>query len=126
MSKKNSGLFSGTKGSYPKTTEIAGVGNYNSAGSKDVKIVNRISAIEDDYHTNVPIKDEPNSVTKILHKGKLIRERYYNQNGDVYLDIDYTNRGNAKTHPVVPHQHKWTKEKTNKISRNEWEKINNE
>ena len=30
---------------------------------------------------------------------------YYDEDGNAYLDIDYTDHGNPKTHPIVPHQH---------------------
>jgi hypothetical protein len=34
-----------------------------------------------------------------------VPERYYNQEGMAYLDIDYTDHGNPKMHPNVPHEH---------------------
>lgn len=40
--------------------------------------------------------------------GNLNSERYYDDDGKAYLDIDYTNHGNPKTHPKVPHEHKIT------------------
>ena len=39
--------------------------------------------------------------------GKVITRRYYDKNGNADLDIDYTNHGNPKTHPKVPHRHDW-------------------
>ena len=47
-----------------------------------------------------------NSVVKSYKDNRLVRERYYDEDGRAYLDIDYTNHGNPKTHPIVPHQHK--------------------
>ena len=48
---------------------------------------------------------EGNSVTQSYIGGKLIQERYYDSDGRAYLDIDYSNHGNPRTHPNVPHQH---------------------
>ena len=31
---------------------------------------------------------------------------YYDAKGNAYLDIDYSNHGNAKLHPNVPHEHR--------------------
>lgn len=54
--------------------------------------------------------------------GSLISERYYNDSGYAYLDIDYNNHGNPKTHPEVPHQHE-IKIKGNNIRRKKGVKI---
>lgn len=134
MSKKRSGLFTGTKGSLsgikerengPKAEENTEP-NFNSAGSKDVKLVNEVNVLDKASHPKMPTKGMPNSVTKLIHDGKVDQERYYDENGDVYLDIDYTNHNNPKTHPVVPHQHKWRKKESGEIERLKWEEINHE
>lgn len=39
--------------------------------------------------------------------GKVLQRRYYDKNGNAELDIDYTNHGNPKAHPKVPHRHDW-------------------
>ncbi|WP_107838164.1 hypothetical protein [Metasolibacillus meyeri] len=39
--------------------------------------------------------------------GKVLQRRYYDKNGNVDLDIDYTAHGNPKAHPKVPHRHDW-------------------
>ena len=58
-------------------------------------------------HT-IPTTSAPNSVIQELDdNGNLERERYYDENGRALFDIDYTNHGNAKKHPTVPHKHKW-------------------
>lgn len=104
MSKGNSGYFVKTKGSISKNSEIANNNDYNRAGSLDVEKVKSISKIT---NHSVSIKGIPNSVSQNHDKkGSLISERYYNDNGWAYLDIDYTNHGNPKTHPDIPHQHK--------------------
>ncbi|EJV59303.1 hypothetical protein [Bacillus cereus] len=50
-----------------------------------------------------------NSVTYHFKNGKLDKKRYYDHRGRAIKDIDYSNHGNAKKHPVVPHKHyfKW-------------------
>ncbi len=100
-------------------------GSYNSAGSKDVGVVDSVNTIDiGETHEQVPTKGEPNSVTISIRDGKTTSERYYDGNGDAYLDIDYTNHGNPKQHPKVPHQHRWIKDKNGRLVRGDWEDIN--
>jgi hypothetical protein len=57
----------------------------------------------------VPTKSEPNSVIKRLNSvGNTIMERYFDSNGLAKYDMDFTNHGNPKTHPKIPHRHDWT------------------
>lgn len=46
-----------------------------------------------------------------VKNGKVIQRRYYDKNGNADMDIDYTNHGNPKKHPKVPHRHDWKKGK---------------
>jgi uncharacterized protein RhaS with RHS repeats len=49
-------------------------------------------------------KGEPNSSTELYNKnGKLIQRRYYDKNGNVEFDIDFSHGGNH----VFPHIHNW-------------------
>lgn len=51
---------------------------------------------------------EPNSSKdKIDKDGNIVTRRWYDENGKAYKDVDYTNYGNAKNHPKVPHEHTW-------------------
>lgn len=50
----------------------------------------------DEYSSKDQVKD-----------GKVIQRRYYGKSGKPEVDIDYTNHGNAKLHPKVPHRHDW-------------------
>ena len=94
---------------------------YNSAGSKDVGIVKDVSTVSSH---SVPETSTPNSVKiKIDKNGQKKSERYYNKDGKAYLDIDYTDHGNMKSHPIVPHQHKITWN-NGKMKRENWEEIN--
>lgn len=98
--------------------------SYNGANSRDVGIVQSENITEiDKEHKKVPTKGVPNSVTIIKRNGKTETERYYDSNGDPYLDIDYTDHGNSRTHPTVPHQHKWEKGEDGKIRRKGWTEI---
>ena len=76
---------------------------YNSAGSRDVKVVKSVST---STSHSLPKTSEPNSVEIVYKNGKKTTERYYDGKGKAYLDIDYTDHGNPKMHPKVPHQHK--------------------
>lgn len=62
---------------------------------------------------------DPDSSTDIYDKNdKLVRRRWYDSNGRVIRDLDYTNHGNPKMHPEVPHEHNWEfDEDGNKIDR---------
>lgn len=98
MSKGYSGLFQGTRGAAPVNGK-----NYNLARSSSVKQVNSIVMTKNKH--SIPVQGTPNSVSRNYRDGKLNSERYYGKDGKAYLDIDYTNHGNPKTHPHVPHEH---------------------
>ncbi|MBT2617427.1 MULTISPECIES: RHS repeat-associated core domain-containing protein [unclassified Bacillus (in: firmicutes)] len=59
-------------------------------------------------------KGKPYSSKDLYSNGKLKQRRYYDKNGKPKIDIDYTNHGNAKQHPKVPHRHKFTNGKRGK------------
>ena len=80
--------------------------DYNSAGSSSVGQVDSVTTVSNSH--SIPQTGTPNSVTKNYKDGKLSTERYYGSDGKPYLDIDYSNHGNAKMHPHVPHEHKIT------------------
>ena len=61
----------------------------------------------------VPFKAESNSVFDNYKDGKLESRRYYGRTGKPRLDIDLTDRGNPKNHPIVPHHHSWLKNESN-------------
>lgn len=81
---------------------IAGV-DYNSAGSSEVDLVTEVSSLK--MGEKMPVTSSPNSVAQKKNGDEAVTERYFNSNGEPYLDIDYTDHGNPKTHPVVPHKH---------------------
>lgn len=68
---------------------------------------------------------ERNSVhTKINSNGTVLSERYYNNDGKAYLDIDYSDHGNPKMHPIVPHQQKIVFNNEKPVRAKKGEKIN--
>lgn len=79
--------------------------DYNTAGSKSPKNVQRLFRLIDENHAWFASRGVPNSVYQSFKNGKLEKERYMNEKGEVYLDIHYTNHGNSKRHPYVPHEH---------------------
>lgn len=106
MSKGYSGIFKDDDTASLSTKKPINKIDYNNAESSDVKDVDKVQKI---YKHGISIKGIPNSVNqKYNEKGSIISERYYNEIGDAYLDIDYTNHGNHKQHPIVPHQHRIT------------------
>ena len=56
----------------------------------------------------MPMESTPDSVVRNFKDGMIYNERYYGNNGLPYLDIDYSDHGNPKMHPHVPHQHEIT------------------
>ena len=93
-----SGRYSGTRGSSEAKNGVT----YNTARSSSVKKVNIVT---NSLSHSVPKTYKPNSVFRKTGKNGLVSERYYNNKGEPYLDIDYTDHGNAEQHPIVPHQH---------------------
>ena len=93
---------------------------YNIAGSKCVKKVEHVKVLT---NHSLPIIENPNTCVKNYGKdGNLKSERYYDENGKAYLDIDYTDHGNPKHHPFVPHEHA-IKNENGKITREPGRKI---
>lgn len=84
------------------TLSIDGI-DYNRAGSNRVRQVDSVDFTIDCH--SMPTQSSPNSVTQNYKDGSLDSERYYDDNGNAYLDIDFTNHGNPKTHLNVPHEH---------------------
>lgn len=105
MGSGNSGLYSGTHGSGQNATvKLKNGSDYNKAGSASVRNVSSVNQLSDPH--SVSMQGEKNSSTQIYRKGKMVSERYYNSKGNAYLDIDYTDHGNPKMHPDVPHEHR--------------------
>jgi hypothetical protein len=77
--------------------------DYNRAGSSTVGQVESVDIVIDSH--NLAQHGIPNSVTQNYKNGHLYTERYYDAAGNAYLDIDYSNHGNSRTHPNVPHEH---------------------
>lgn len=55
----------------------------------------------------LPFRGESNSAIDRTNNGKIHQRRYYDDVGLPKLDVDYTNHGNSKAHPIVPHSHDW-------------------
>ena len=105
---------------YPKSDEPLKL-LFNTAGSTKVREVS--SVIIWHSHSTPPIKGEPDCVYRCFDNGVLTSERYYDSGGHPYLDIDYTNHGNAKLHPYVPNQHDIIIDSDNRFIRSKGEPI---
>lgn len=66
---------------------------------------------------SVPYQGAPNSVYDNYKDGVIQRRRYYENDGRPRLDIDMTDHGNPKEHPVVPHYHNWYLDKSGILKR---------
>lgn len=69
---------------------------------------NKANEHEDVKARNLPTKGTAYGSKDLYVFDKLETRRQYNAEGDVELDIHYSNHGNAKTHLKVPHRHDWT------------------
>lgn len=105
--------------SKDETSALINGSDYNTAQSKSVKKVDKVNKMSEH---KVPVNGEANSVTQKIKNEQIESERYYDEKGNVYLDIDYTNHGNSKTHPVVPHEHEFEL-KDGKLIRTKWKEI---
>ncbi|WP_296954508.1 hypothetical protein [uncultured Dialister sp.] len=123
MGSGRSGLYQKTRGAdnslNNKQNKPVNGKDYNSAGSASIKKVDTVSNETDSHH--ISFTGIPNSVLRITKNDSLTQERYYGEDGKPYLDIDYTNHGNAKLHPNVPHEHKWIKNEDGTLTRLETE-----
>lgn len=116
MSKSYSELFENTKGDNKLKPGIG----YNLINSKSVKIVREVHETTD---RKLPVEYHSNSVIrKFTDSDMLVTERYFNEKGKAYLDIDYTDHGNRKTHGVVPHEHDINFDKELGMIRSPWRK----
>ena len=60
----------------------------------------------------------PNSSKDLVdEKGRIITRRWYDGNGRAKKDVDFTDHGNPKTHPQVPHEHTWEWDKNGHSNR---------
>lgn len=78
----------------------------------------------------LPFTHKKNSVIDFHIDGNVERRRFYGKTGKPKLDIDYSNHGNAKEHPIVPHAHSWTSYERSKgrivLQReNKWRELSN-
>ena len=54
---------------------------------------------------DISMEGKINSENDELIDNYVINACYYDGDGNAYLDIDYSDHGNPKTHPTVPHEH---------------------
>lgn len=65
-------------------------------------------AVEQTTEHSIGLTGTPNSVLqKYNEDGELEKERYYDDEGKAYVDVDYKDQGNPKAHPKLPHKHEW-------------------
>ena len=90
MSKSSIGLFHGTTGDKAgrNNSPINGL-DYNTAHSNSVRKVESVTDTRDTH--SISPHGVPNSVTRSYKGGTLTSERYYDSEGQAYLDIDYSN-----------------------------------
>lgn len=66
----------------------------------------------------LPIKAFSQAALNLKHpKHGIVRRRLYDNEGNVKVDIDLTDHGSPKSHPIVPHAHDWAKGNRNEEMR---------
>ncbi|EGK12398.1 hypothetical protein HMPREF9374_1465 [Desmospora sp. 8437] len=106
---KGGGGSNASGGKPPKKTDGGNSGekphtkNWDKAREKGEKVKDRHS----ETNEKLPVKSDIHSSKDLVKDGKLIRRRYFDEHGRARMDIDYTNHGNPKQHPKVPHRHDW-------------------
>jgi len=60
-------------------------------------------------NNKLPIKAFENAIIDALHPtlNKIVQRRFYDERGNAKVDIDLTDHGHQKIHPIVPHAHDW-------------------
>ena len=60
---------------------------------------------------SLPLNAVPNMAVYLLDKDNKVKQiRFYDDDKNVKLDIDMTDHGHPKAHPIVPHAHDWKTE----------------
>ncbi|MBM7541129.1 hypothetical protein JOE23_001374 [Amphibacillus cookii] len=86
--------------SYVKKEQVVLNGGKQVSGAK--------LTVETTTNSKIPTVHKPNSVIRRVNSnGNLISERIFDDVGKVITDIHYTDHGNPKMHPKVPHKHHW-------------------
>lgn len=68
---------------------------------------------------NLPTSSRPNSSMDLVDEnGNIKTRRYFGPDGRAIRDVDFTDHGNPKMHPKVPHEHDW--DWTKKPPRGRW------
>lgn len=93
----------------------------NLAGASWVGQVNKVTVVGS--VRELEKTGTPNSISQVRKKDTVVSERYYDETGNVHGDIDYTNHGNPKWHPIVPHQHLWKPDSSGILHRGDAEAI---
>ncbi|MGY0374242.1 hypothetical protein [Clostridium sp. JNZ J1-5] len=47
------------------------------------------------------------SLDQVNESGETIMRRFFDDLGRALRNVDFTNHGNPKEHPIVPHVHTW-------------------
>ncbi|MFD1425582.1 DUF4244 domain-containing protein [Kroppenstedtia sanguinis] len=106
---KGGGGSNASGGKPPKKTdggsgeEKSHTKNWDRARKKGEKVKDRHT----ETNEKLPVKSDIHSSKDLVKDGKLVRRRYFDEHGRARMDIDYTNHGNPKQHPKVPHRHDW-------------------
>jgi len=85
----------------------------NRPDGRDVVTTNRGNQIDitpSANHTTVTanpgLRGTPNSSVDILNsQGQVVTRRWFGSDGKQIRDVDFTNHGNPRTHPEMPHSH---------------------
>ena len=81
------------------------MGKWKTNSSSLSKNISGLFAKNHSHPHSLPMTSVPNStIEQTDDQGKIIRIRHYDENGNAYKDVDYTDHGRPDTHKV-PHTH---------------------
>ncbi|WP_278308216.1 phage minor capsid protein [Carboxydocella sp. ULO1] len=76
---------------------------------KNIVKIDEVSGIITIKGNKLPKKAFENAIIDALHPtlNKVVQRRLYDEKGNAKVDIDLTDHGHPKAHPIVPHAHDW-------------------
>ena len=98
--------YNGDKGEYETLKHLYREVNWQLKAQKDMSVTQEM-----------PNGHRPNSVVDKVKDNIHIQRRYFGRTGKPRLDIDLTDHGNPKQHPIVHRYHGWRESQNGKMDR---------
>lgn len=99
------GKYKGRKIKLPKSA-LENLEKQQAFKDRKASVVKK--SVETVKNSKIPTTYTPNSIIRrVDDNGTVISERVFGPDGRAVKDIHYTDHGNPKLHPKVPHEHIW-------------------